>query len=268
MIQPAYFQALGKNNGANSLENHGCKHLEFTKVNLAANTTLEGKVGAAREAILVPLSGKARVTVGDKSFEIGGRGNVFAGLPHSLYLPRGSSYTIEALTKLEAALPSAPSSLDTDAYEIKPDQVRTGQWGTLNYTRHYREILVAPNGMPASSLIVGETITPSGNWSTYPPHKHEVNEGGEVFHEEMYYFRVSSPEGWGLTRHYSPEHGYDTTHTVKDDTILSIPHGYHTYSSAPGYSSYYLWFLAGDGRTQGVKLDPDVGWVQKTVGMV
>jgi 5-deoxy-glucuronate isomerase len=263
-----YFHTLPRTSGLHPLGNHGCTLLEFTKINLAANEHLAGQISASREALLVMLSGKARITVNGQSFEIGGRPNVFAGLPHSLYLPRGCTYTIHALSKLEAALPSAPSSLDTDAYEIKPDQVRTGQWGTLNYTRQYREILVAPNGLPASSLIVGETITPSGNWSTYPPHKHELNDAGEVFHEEMYYFRVSSPEGWGLTRHYSAERGYDHTYAVKDDTILSIPHGYHTYSSAPGYASYYLWFLAGDGRTQGVKLDPDVGWVQKTVGMV
>jgi 5-deoxy-glucuronate isomerase len=160
MNQPTHFQTLGKNAGANTLENHGCKLLEFTKINLAANETLEGTVGDTREAILVMLSGKARVTVNGKTFEIGARANVFAGLPHSLYLPRGSSYTIHALGNLQAALPSAPSSLDTEPYEIKPEQVRTGQWGTLNYTRQYREILVAPNGMPASSLIVGETITP------------------------------------------------------------------------------------------------------------
>ncbi len=268
MSQPVHYQPIGKQAVHVKLENHGCKHLEFDKLNLRAGSSHESLVPSDREALLVMLSGKVKVQVGHLEFSVGGRPSVFGGLPHSVYLPRGSKYTIHALTNAEIALPSGPSNLDTEPYEIKPEQVRTGQWGTLNYSRQYREILVAPNGLPASSLIVGETITPSGNWSTYPPHRHEVNEGGEVFHEEMYYFRVSAPEGWGLTRHYSPEHGYDTTYTVKDDTILSIPHGYHTYSSAPGYSSYYLWFLAGDGRNQGVKLDPDVGWVQKTVGMV
>jgi 5-deoxy-glucuronate isomerase len=263
-----YFQHLPYENGAHRLEQHGCRLLGFQKINLPNGAALEGEVAADREALLVVLSGKARVEVGTAVFTIGGRANVFAGLPHSLYLPRGARYKIVALGTLEAALPDAPSDLDTAAYEIKPEQVRTGQWGTLNYSRHFREILVAPNGMPASSLIVGETITPSGNWSTYPPHKHENAVGGEVFHEEMYYFRVSSPEGFGLVRHYSPERGYDTTYTVKNNSILSIPHGYHTYSSAPGYQSYYLWFLAGDGRNQGVSLDPDVGWVQKTVGMI
>lgn len=189
---------------------HGCDLLGFERLQLAPGETHSGQTGD-REVLLVVLSGRARVEVNGRVFEsVGGRANVFAGLPHSVYLPRDSRYTVTALSKLEAALPSAPSDLDTEPYEIRPEGVNTGQWGTLNYARQFREILVAPNGLPASRLIVGETITPSGNWSTYPPHKHEENQGPEVFHEEMYYFRVSSPEGFGLARHYSPERGYDT----------------------------------------------------------
>jgi 5-deoxy-glucuronate isomerase len=138
----------------------------------------------------------------------------------------------------------------------------------LNFTRYFRKILVHGDGRSASKIIVGETITPSGNWSTYPPHKHEKNEGGEVFHEEMYYFRNASSDGYGLAQHYSPERDYDNTYRVDDDTLLSMPHGYHTYVAAPGSSSYYLWFLAGDGRMQGTSFDPKLGWVQKTVGML
>jgi len=262
------FHTLDQRHGFTPLDDDACQLLRFAKLTLAAGETYSGQT-LDREYVLVALAGTARVEVNGQVFDsVGGRASVFAGPAHSVYLPRNATYTVRALGPLEAALPSAPSDLDTAPYEITPQQVRTGTWGTLNYTRSYREILVAPNGLPASRLIVGETITPSGNWSTYPPHKHEVNEGPEVFHEEMYYFRVSSSDGFGLARHYSPERGYDTTYTVKDDTLLSIPHGYHTYAAAPGYQSYYLWFLAGDGRTQGVTLDPQVGWVQKTVGMV
>lgn len=263
-----YFQHINKSHGLHHLESHGCSLLGFSKLSLATGETHSAN-SAEREILLVVLAGKAKVVVNTQEFpSVGGRANVFAGNPHSVYIPCHSSFTITALSPLELALPSAPSDLQTAPYEIKPSEVNTGTWGKLNFTRHFREILVQPNGLPASRLIVGETITPSGNWSSYPPHKHEVNAGSEVFHEEMYYFRVSSPDGFGLCRHYSPERDYDTTHTVKDDSILSIPHGYHTYSSAPGYASYYLWFLAGDGRKQGVSFDSEVGWVQKTVGML
>ncbi|KGS74151.1 5-deoxy-glucuronate isomerase [Burkholderia pseudomallei] len=264
-----HFLAVGSAAGLNSLESHSCQHLGFSRLVLGAGETYQGEVPADREMMLVLLSGTARVEVGDTVFErVGKRANVFAGSPHSVYLPRGGRFTVTALTQVDAALPSGPSSLDAAPYEIKPEEVNTGTWGTLNYTRQFREILVQPDGRPASSLIVGETITPSGNWSTYPPHKHEGQSAGEATHEEMYYFRVSTPEGFGIARHYSPERSFDDTHVVRDNTLLSIPYGYHTYAAAPGYTSYYLWFLAGEGRRQGVALDPQHGWAQKVVGML
>jgi 5-deoxy-glucuronate isomerase len=263
-----YFQHLPKSDGFHPLEDHGCRLLGFAKLRLSGGSAHSFSQPEDRETLLVMLSGKAQISVNDSTFTIGARASVFTGNPHSLYIPRGSKVEVNASGVIEAALVSAPSSLDVAPYEIKPDQVNTGTWGKLNFTRHFREILVAPNGLPASSLIVGETITPSGNWSTYPPHKHEVNQGSEVFHEEMYYFRVSAPDGFGLCRHYSPEAGFDHTHTVKDDSIISLPHGYHTYAAAPGTSSYYLWFLAGDGRTQGVSFDPDTGWVQRATALL
>ena len=264
-----YFQYLPKTDGLHTLENHGCELLGFEKLNLPSNQSHSSSAPIDREILLVMLSGKANILIGNTEFaSIGGRTSVFAGNPHSVYIPRGSSFSITAISKSEIALVSAPSNLDVLPYEIKPEQVNTGTWGKLNFTRYFREILVAPNGLPAASLIVGETITPSGNWSTFPPHKHEVNADGEVFHEEMYYFRLASADGFGLCRHFSPERGYDNTHTVKDNSIISLPHGYHTYAAAPGSASYYLWFLAGTGRSQGVGFDPETAWVQKTVGML
>ena len=264
-----HFHAMPAGQGLSASPDESCELLKFDVLRLAQETRYEGVVPDDREMLLVILGGKARVEVSGTDFGVvGKRPNVFAGLPYSIYLPRGSSYVVEAVTAFEAALPSAPSDLDTAPYMIAPEQVNSGQWGTLNYTRYFREILVQPNGLPASSLIVGETITPSGNWSTYPPHKHEVDEGGEKRHEEIYYFRVSSSDSHGIIQHYSPERGYDDLHRVTDDTIIAMPHGYHTYVGAPGAQSYYLWALAGDGRTQGATFDARMGWVQKTVGMV
>ena len=267
---PEYFHTLERNTGYAELKDAGCECLGFSTLALAARGSYEGITGE-REALLVILSGTCNVEVGGRRFlGIGGRASVFAGPAHSVYLPRRSTYQVTALTALEAGLPTALSDLDTEPYEITPDQVTIQQFGALNYSRRISEILVEPNGRPASRLIVGENITPSGNWSTYPPHKHERRdpEGSEMWHEEIYYFRLQHPEGFGLVRHYSPERGYDHTYTVRDHTLLSIPHGYHTYVVAPGYKSYYLWMLAGDGRKQGMTLDPDLAWTQKVVGMI
>jgi 5-deoxy-glucuronate isomerase len=265
----ACFSAFPKSKGLTRIASNPCDLLDFHVLRLAKGESHEMSMDAGREGLLVMLAGKARITVGGKVFAtVGGRDNVFAGLPHSVYCPRGQKVVVEALTNIEAAIPTAPSTLDTEPYEVVPAQVSTGQWGTLNFSRNFRLILTEPDGRPASKLMVGETITPSGNWSTYPAHKHEVEAGAEKFHEEIYYFRNSSADGYGLVQHYSPERGYDLTHRVVDDTVIAMPNGYHTYVAAPGSHSYYLWALAGDGRAQGVTMDAKTGWVQKLVGLV
>ena len=86
--------------------------------------------------------------------------------------------------------------------------------------------------------------------------------------EEMYYFRVAPNDGWGLAKYYTDDKSIDEVYTVKDDTILMMPKGYHTVVSAPGYTTYYLWFLAGGTRTQATVDDPNVGWVSRAIPMI
>ena len=159
-----------------------------------------------REVIAVILGGKATIQVGEETFaEIGERANVFDGKPYSVYMPMGNDYEITAVSDTQIALASAPSDLQTEPYLITPDQVVTGVWGADNHTRQFHQILVesVQPELPARRLIVGETFTPSGNWSTYPAHKHEVdNLPHEAYHEEMYYFRVTPDDGFGITRFY------------------------------------------------------------------
>lgn len=252
-----YFANLTDENGRNQLPYNPCELLDFNLLVLAAGESASGNT-ADREVIAVLLGGKATITAGDKTFaEIGERKNVFDGLPYAVYLPAGTDYTVTAVTDLQVALPSAPSDLATEPYLISPDQVVTGTWGYDNHTRKFHQILVesAQPEFPARRLIVGETFTPSGNWSTYPAHKHETdNLPEEAFHEEMYYFRVTPDDGFGITRFYRDE-GEATNYTVSDNSILMMPHGYHTYVGAPGFQSYYLWFLAGEHRVQAVQGD-------------
>lgn len=264
-----YFATVESKSGVNTLPNNPCKLLDFQLLVLPAGETYQGQTGG-REVLAVILGGKATFEVGGKRFEkVGGRPNVFSGKPHSVYLPCGMSYSIRAEGPVEIALTSAPSELKSDPYVIAPSEVNTGVWGAANFSRNYHEILTATQqpDLPARRLIVGETYTPGGHWSTYPPHKHEEEKGPEAFHEEMYFFRVSSPEGFGICRHYDRE-GFEENYTVRNNTILMAPRGYHTYVCPPGYQSYYLWFLAGEHRTQGVLVDPDLAWVNKTVPML
>ena len=264
-----YFAKVESKTGLNTLPNNPCKLLDFQLLVLKPGESYQGETGD-REVLAVILGGKATFQVGEHRFEkVGGRPNVFSGKPHSVYLPCGYSYTIQAEGPVEIGLTSAPSDLKTDPYVIEPGQINSGVWGAANFSRNFNEILTATQqpDMPAQRLIVGETFTPSGNWSTYPPHKHEENKGPEAFHEEMYFFRVNTPEGFGILHHYDREN-FEENYTVRNNTILMAPCGYHTYVGAPGYTSYYLWFLAGEHRNQGVSADPDLGWVQKTVPML
>ena len=153
---------------------------------------------------------------------------------------------------------------------IEPSQVANGVWGAANFKRYYHQILTLASqpDLPARRLIVGETFTPSGNWSTYPPHKHQVDDlPREAYHEEMYFFKVSPGDGFGIC-HYYNEEGEEENFTIRDNSLHMMPRGYHTVVSAPGYTTYYLWCLAGNQRVQGAVDDPQVGWVNKTIGML
>lgn len=265
----SYFEPLPNANGINDLPSNPCRLLGFQLLNLNAGQTYESHSGD-REVLAVLLGGKADFTIAGKRFPaVGGRPNVFAGKPHAAYIPAGADFTIRGQGQVQIGLCSAPSDLSTEPYVISPDQVTSGVWGAANFSRNFHQILTATGqpGLPAARLIAGETYTPSGNWSTYPPHKHEVdNLPHEAFHEEMYFFKVNPPEGFGLTRFYNDE--VDTGYVVTDNSILMIPNGSHTVVSAPGYTTYYLWFLAGNHRTQAVVEDKHVGWVSRTVPML
>lgn len=265
----SYFETVANQNGINELPSNPCQLLDFRLLSLVAGETFVETSGD-REILAVIIGGKANFAVNQHHFDaVGGRPNVFAGKPHSVYIPCGADYTIAANTAVEVALCSAPSELAVDPYLITPDSVTSGVWGAANFSRGYHQILtqVSQPELPAARLIVGETYTPSGNWSTYPPHKHETdNLPLEAYHEEMYFFKVNPSDGFGMTRFYTDD--VDTGYIVRDNTILMVPHGYHTVVSAPGYTTYYLWFLAGNHRTQAVANDPDVGWVGRTVSML
>jgi len=265
----SYFENVPTENGLNTLPANPCNLLDFQLLVLDGGQTHEGQAHG-REICAVILGGKADFTVNGRSFaQVGGRPNVFSGKPHAVYIPANAQYVVQAHGRVEIGLCSAPSDLAGEPYVVSPDQVTTGVWGAANFSRNFHQILTLAGqpDLPASRLIVGETYTPSGNWSTYPPHKHETDDlPREAYHEEMYFFKVNPAEGFGITRFYDEE--IDVGYTVRNNTILMIPHGYHTVVSAPGYTTYYLWFLAGNHRNQAVSEDPDVGWVSRTVPML
>jgi 5-deoxy-glucuronate isomerase len=268
-----HFEMLGREWGVNTISENPCKLLNFTLLRLQKDQAYTAHSGGD-EIMAVVLGGRCTVRVGALDEQIGKRPNVFGGKPHSVYIPPQTEFTFTGSGDCEIALCHAAAYTDRAApqpFIVRPEQVESGIWGAANFSRTFHAVLVDTD-QPVHRLIVGETFTPSGNWSTYPPHKHEQEiPGKEVWMEEFYYFRVNTPDGFGLLKHYTDDQAddpIDTVYTVRDNSILKIDRGYHTYVSAPGYTGYYLWFLAGNHRVQNPQVDPALGWVNKTVPML
>ncbi len=215
------------------------------------------------EIALVPLGGRCAIESGGEGWELGGRASVFDGMPWALYLPRDTEYTLSALGNVEVAVSGALADERLAPRPVTPDDVEIEVRGSGNATRQINHI-IKPE-FPAQRLLVVEVFTPSGNWSSYPPHKHdEDHPPGEVVLEEVYYYRTQTepPGAFAVQRLYSPEHGTDITETVRDGDIMLVPHGYHTTCAAHGYDLYYLNGLAGDRRSMAAADDPSLAWIR------
>ena len=216
------------------------------------------------ELALVMLAGQAAIRADDQKWErLGGRANVFAGMPHTLYLPVGSERVeIEALTAdCEVAVCGARASRKFPAAVIEPTAVEVEIRGGGNATRQINHI-IKPD-FPADRLLVVEVYTPSGNWSSYPPHKHDVhNPPGEVDLDEIYFYKISQPEGFAIQRVYTRDGRRNETLTVRDNEVVLIHDGYHPVVAAHGYDCYYLNVLAGSARSMAASDDPDLAWVR------
>jgi 5-deoxy-glucuronate isomerase len=204
---------------------------------------------ATRETCLVLISGKARIKVDDTDFGLlGERSGPFEGKPWSVYSPARAHWTAKAETEAELALCTAPAEGKLEARLIGPDQVHQEVRGKGSNTRYVTNIL--PESEPADSLLVVEVITPGGNSSSYPPHKHDQdNLPHESMLEEVYYHRIKPHQGFGFQRIYTEDGSLDETLTVEDGDVTLVPKGYHPCAALHGYDLYYLNVMAGPRRT-------------------
>jgi 5-deoxy-glucuronate isomerase len=215
------------------------------------------------ELCVVMLAGKARVRSGDfDSGIVGERASVFEGLPWSVYIPPKRDVVIEAASDCEIALCTAPASGKLPPRVIPAGEVGTSTRGTGTNTRHIRDIL--PQTAEAESLLVVEVITPGGNWSSYPPHKHDRDAlPDESSLEETYYHRLSPPQGFAFQRVYTDDRSLDQTMAVNDRDVVLVPRGYHPVSAAHGYDLYYLNVMAGPKRVWRFQNDPAHAWLMR-----
>jgi len=216
------------------------------------------------EAAFVILGGKCTAKWGAGEQSIGERKNVFDGLPYCLYLPSGNAVTFRAETECEIAECRVPSKARLEPKLITPKDVVSGLRGGGNASRQIVDV-IGP-AFPADKLLVIEVYTPGGNWSSYPPHKHDVhNPPAEADLDEIYYYRINLPEtGFALQRLYSGDLSHDITIRATDGDVVLVRSGFHPVVAGPGYDVYYLNFLAGSSRSLSVTEDPNHVWLKTT----
>ena len=241
-------------------ESAGWDYVGFRVVKLAAGQVYKGDE-PEREACIVVLSGVIDVKCGEEQFRgLGERTDVFAGPPTSVYLPSSTSYEITAVGTAEIAICTAPAARGGRARVIAPAQVSVETRGQGTNTRFVRNIL--DDQAEAESLLVVEVITPGGNWSSYPPHKHDRDAyPEETFLEETYYHRLSPPQGFAFQRVYTDDRAIDETMSVENGDLVMVPRGYHPVGAPHGYDLYYLNVMAGPRKNWVFANDPAHAWI-------
>lgn len=229
------------------------------------------------ELALVVLGGRLNVTSNRGEWPgLGEREDVFAGLPYALYLPIDTRFALTAITDAEFAVAWVAAEQQYAPQLVTPSSVDVEIRGGDHATRQINQIM--PPGFPCQRLVVVEVYTPAGNWSSYPPHKHDVHierpDGSlaQADLDEIYYYKIDRPEGYALQRVYtdaeSPLHAagfpIDAAVVAHNDDVVLIPEGYHPVSSPVGFTTYYLNVLAGSAQSLAAKDDPDYAWIKNS----
>lgn len=248
---------------AGGTERYGFQFLGFRSCRLAPGESLDGDTDQD-ELGMVVLGGVCSVeSPAGRWPRVGERGSVFDGLPYALYLPISTRFRITARTACDLALCYCRAAGEHPARLITPPEVEVEIRGGGNATRQINHILKPE--FPADRLLLVEVYTPSGNWSSYPPHKHDVhNPPAEVDLEEIYYYRIDKPAGYAIQKVYTADRRIDETLTVRDGELVQVLEGYHPVVAAHGYNVYYLNALAGSARSMAASDDPEYAWVRGT----
>ena len=255
----------------------GWRYLTFRALNLVGGAV--ERLDPALEHVIVVIHGAdirvetaAAETGTTETLDILGRASPFADLPGAAYLPPGWGGSLRTAHDDDAersliAIASAPSSgragVASAPRAISRAEIAVEVRGAGNATRQINHI-VTPD-FPADRLELVEVLTPSGNWSSWPPHKHDTDDmPTEAVLEEVYYYQFGRAEAWALQRLYRADRSRDCYWEVRSGDVVLVTDGYHPFVAAHGDNAYYLNALAGDRRTMACSYDPDLDWVRKT----
>jgi 5-deoxy-glucuronate isomerase len=227
------------------------------------------------ELAVLPLSGGGcTVEVEGRRFELMGRESVFARIADWAYVPIDAELRLSSAAGCELALASARATRRFDPAYVEAEAVPVELRGAGQATRQLANFMVPEVFDGADKLICCEVLTPDGNWSSYPPHKHDASPECEVDNEEIYYFRVGriggvaySDDGYAVHRTYTDDRSIDETVIVRDGDTFLVPAGYHgPCVAAPGYPLYYLNVMASDAGPRKLAFtdDPSQHWIRAT----
>jgi 5-deoxy-glucuronate isomerase len=236
----------------------GWKFISFKVVRLAEGKTIEAET-ATNEVVIVPLVGSGRLSFNGKTHVLV-RNDLFRELADIVYLPPRTKYEVEAMGPFEFAIGGAPAEGGLPARIIRKEEITTAVRGGANAARGVSTLLDSDD--VAERLTVFEIHTPSGNWSSFPPHRHDTRDNSS-YHEETYYYRLQPADGFAIQRIYTRDTDLDVALPVHDGDVVLIHEGYHPVVKAPGTNAYYLNFLAGDVRKISAVNDPHYDWVTK-----
>jgi 5-deoxy-glucuronate isomerase len=215
------------------------------------------------EAILVLVEGRAEITGAGRDFgELGERMSVFERIPpHCVYIPGGQSWQAVATTACTLAVCTAPARGNHPAQVIGPEGIGQVTRGKGANTRYIHPIAMEERDV-AGSLLVTEVYTPSGHWSSYPPHRHDEDDFPDMTYlEETYYHRLNPAQGYGHQRVFTEDGSLDVTLSVSDHDVVLVPRGHHPCAAPYGYEMYYLNVMAGPLRKWRFRNHPDHDWI-------
>jgi 5-deoxy-glucuronate isomerase len=246
----------------------GWEHLHVTVRRLEQGERWSGAT-ASEELVHVILQGRCSVKVGEIDYaSVGRRETVFDGKPYAVYLSRNTSFEIIALTDaLDIATCRVAATEDHPARLIHPADCGEELRGGGNASRQIVSIL--PPGFDCQRIVAVEVYAPGGNWSSYPPHKHDVHrfdERGTILEadlEETYFYRFDKPGGYAYQRVYTDDSVIDGLVRAQENDVVLVPAGYHPVVTAHGYTSYYLNFLAGSAQSLANSDDPAFAWIKQ-----
>jgi len=244
-----------------STDDAGWQYVGFSDHRLRTGMTLE-RPADDQEVALIVMEGSVDVVAGGQSYSsLGSRDGVFDGPPPPVLLVEpGLPLEVEAVSDATVIVANAPGAEVRSSRLIGADDIYVETRGSGVTQRRIHHLL--PPTAEAGRLILFEVFTPGGNWSSYPPHKHDTEDPPrEAYLEELYYYRFARPEGWAFARVYTPDRSLDESFAPTDGDVVLVPRGYHPVGAPAGYDAYYLNVMAGPDRAWHFTIDPDHTWL-------